>query len=136
MGGVKDRLVLRDDGLWVMVVIDWQQYQFLFCLPMRILTCAPLPWGAFPPLGWVGVALCAPFPLPAGWGPCRGLACGGAALAGGLGPLLGSRSACRLPPLPPFGLPLGVWGSSRFSTTNDVQRLSNPSLDWLKPYIS
>ena len=58
---------------------------------MRILTFAPLPWGASP-LGWVGVALVRPLPAPlrvgapvgvspvgglrrpAGWGPCWGLA--------------------------------------------------------------
>ena len=62
-----------------------------FFLPMRILTFAPLPWGASP-RGWVGVASVRPLSWP-GWG----------------------RPGCLRPPAPLLGLSLlGLlrWGGS------------------------
>ena len=87
---------------------------------MRILTFAPLPWGASP-LGWVGVALGAPFPALLPVWPCVGVAPVGGLrwLAGGA--CVWVSPACRLSPLAPLRLPLGVWGSSRFNSDDDEQ---------------
>ena len=100
---------------------------------MRILTFAPLPWGASP-LGWVGVAWCAPFPALLPVGPCVG-----ASSVGGLPSLLGwpLLGLLRVGGLPPLGVglcagprALGALGSKLVHDDDDESRWL--ALPWLK----